>query len=157
MHLRPPVILMQTISSHHGVGKHFHVFSCLCHLSTQTLEVSEYDTVLSKLQKASIKTEGISATLNAGQSVILSFGANQWFTRKSAAVSSHNLVAQTCCHCFGLVCAQAGCKCLTVVLAVAAMGSANTVTTAGDLLMGMLAMVERVICHTRRNYLTMQV
>ena len=40
----------------------------------QALEVSEYDTVLSKLQKASIKTEGISATLNAGQSVILSIG-----------------------------------------------------------------------------------
>ena len=36
--------------------------------------MSEYDTVLSKLQKASIKTEGISATLNAGQSVILSIG-----------------------------------------------------------------------------------
>lgn len=40
----------------------------------QALEVSEYDTVLSKLQKASIKTEGINATLNAGQSVILSIG-----------------------------------------------------------------------------------
>lgn len=42
--------------------------------NNQALEVSEYDTVLSKLQKASIKTEGIGATLNAGQSVILSIG-----------------------------------------------------------------------------------
>lgn len=64
----------------------------------QALEVSEYDTVLSKLQKASIKTEAISATLNAGQSVILSFG-------------------------------------LTAVLAVAAMGSATTSMTAGDLVL----------------------
>jgi ATP-binding cassette, subfamily B, heavy metal transporter len=62
------------------------------------LEVSEYDTVLSKLQKASIKTEAISATLNAGQSVILSLG-------------------------------------LTAVLAVAAMGSATSTMTAGDLVL----------------------
>lgn len=60
--------------------------------------MSEYDTVLSKLQKASIKTEAISATLNAGQSVILSFG-------------------------------------LTAVLAVAAMGTAASSMTAGDLVL----------------------
>ena len=60
--------------------------------------MSEYDTVLSKLQKASIKTEAISATLNAGQSVILSLG-------------------------------------LTAVLAVAAMGSATSAMTAGDLVL----------------------
>lgn len=67
-------------------------------LVLQALEVSEYDTVLSKLQKASIKTEAISATLNAGQSVILSLG-------------------------------------LTAVLAVAAMGSATSAMTAGDLVL----------------------
>lgn len=66
--------------------------------NNQALEVSEYDTVLSQLQKASIRTEAISATLNAGQSVILSFG-------------------------------------LTAVLAVAAMGSATTSMTAGDLVL----------------------
>lgn len=79
------------------------VLSCVEHLipatfDLQALEVSEYDTVLSKLQKASIKTEAISATLNAGQSVILSFG-------------------------------------LTAVLAVAAMGSATSAMTAGDLVL----------------------
>jgi ABC-type transport system involved in Fe-S cluster assembly fused permease/ATPase subunit len=73
-------------------------FETVALFNNQALEVSEYDTVLSKLQKASIKTEGISATLNAGQSVILSFG-------------------------------------LTAVLAVAAMGSATTAMTAGDLVL----------------------
>ena len=41
---------------------------------TQALEVSEYDSYLVGYQRASVATEVISATLNAGQSVILAGG-----------------------------------------------------------------------------------
>jgi len=61
--------------------------------NNQALEVSEYDTVLSKLQKASIKTEGISATLNAGQSVILSIGLTAVLA--VAALGSQTGIAMT--------------------------------------------------------------
>lgn len=40
----------------------------------QALEVSEYDSYLVGYQRASVTTEVISATLNAGQSVILAGG-----------------------------------------------------------------------------------
>lgn len=68
------------------------MYVTLC-TAMQALEVSEYDTVLSKLQKASIKTEGISATLNAGQSVILSIGLTAVLA--VAALGSQTGIAMT--------------------------------------------------------------
>lgn len=61
--------------------------------NNQALEVSEYDTVLSKLQKVSIKTEGISATLNAGQSVVLSVGLTAVLAMAAMGSSSATMTA----------------------------------------------------------------
>lgn len=67
--------------------------NCYRHLPPQRLELSQYDRCLSQYQQASVETDQLSATLNAGQAGVLAAGmltaSGGWLLLKLRCLYDH--------------------------------------------------------------------